>query len=117
MTATISLFIAAAATGAFVRWGASLALPFPWSTFSVNIVGSLLIGFLFVFMDRFSPSMRTVVLLAFLGSLTTFSSFALDCLRLIQESQWKMLTSYIVLSNGLCILGCIAGWQLAKRVL
>jgi len=116
MIFTVSLFIAAAATGAFLRFVVSGAFPAPWGTFSANILGSLAMGFLFVYLEKSSSSVRLIILFAFLGSLTTYSSFALDCMKMVTNSQWKMLSLYVTLTNVLCILGCAAGWQVARKL-
>ena len=116
MAATVSAFIAAAATGAFLRFVMSLAIPSPWTTFTANLIGSLIIGFLFVYLDKYSTATKTVVFVAFLGSLTTYSGFALDCVKLANQSAWRTLALYFFLSNCMCILGCVAGWQIAKKL-
>jgi CrcB protein len=53
---------------------------FPWATFTINISGSLLIGFLSTILARWLPthSARLFVLVGFLGGYTTFSSFAFE---------------------------------------
>lgn len=111
----VSLFVAAAACGAFLRLLATINLPQASGTFLVNLLGSIAIGFLFVAMEKTAPQWRAVVIVAFLGSLTTYSSFVLDCLHFAQKSQWKLLSLYLFSTHILCFLGCALGWQVAKR--
>ena len=65
MVVTVSAFIAAAATGAFLRFIMSLAIPAPWTTFTANLIGSLVIGFLFVYLDKYTTATKTVIFVAF----------------------------------------------------
>ena len=57
--------------------------PFPWGTFTVNIVGSFIIGILFGMAEKthlISPSMNVLLITGFCGGFTTFSSFADACI-------------------------------------
>jgi CrcB protein len=71
------------------RWGAE----FPWSTFLINISGSLIIGFFLTLMTeryRFPhPEIwRLAVAIGFVGSYTTFSTFEFETLTLVTTSTW-----------------------------
>jgi len=93
---------------------------FPYGTLVVNVSGSFLMGFLFVLiMDRFdgvAPQLRSLLLIGFLGGYTTFSSFSIETLNLIENAAWLDALSNILLSVILCILftwfGVICGRQL-----
>lgn len=89
-----------------------LGKQFPYGTLFVNVSGCLLMGFLFVLlMDRFDgigPQLRSLLLIGFLGGYTTFSSFSVETLSLIENGQWLGAGINILLSNILCI---IASWS------
>ena len=74
---------------------------FPWATLLVNLMGALLIGFLWGLFDKFyiSPAMRTLVFIGILGSFTTFSAFAFDILSMTKDGEIKQLIFYVLASN------------------
>lgn len=92
---------------------------FPWATFLVNVLGSLLIGVLFVvFTERSSLEMyRPLLTIGFLGSLTTFSTFSLDALLLFQQGHYNTALFYVLGSVALCLLSALAGMQLTRALL
>ena len=113
------------ATGALLRfWVAAwvysyLGRGFPYGTLAVNVVGSLLMGLLSVWLiERFSlgPEWRAAVLVGFLGAFTTFSTFSLETLNLIESGEHIKALANMVLSVVLCVgaawVGVIAGRQL-----
>ena len=69
------------------RWASS---QFPWATFSINVSGSLAIGFLTALLARWSPHshLRLVILVGFLGGYTTFSTYAFESVTLWQRGEW-----------------------------
>ncbi len=92
---------------------------FPYGTLLVNTLGSLLIGFLsVVFFERLivSDEIRVAILVGVLGGFTTFSTFSLDTLNLIQQGSLLTAMSNIVLNAGLCISACFIGLFLAKTI-
>jgi len=99
------------------RW---LGEDFPYGVLSVNILGSLAMGFLSVLLvHRFqvSEEIRIGILLGFLGSFTTFSAFAMDTLHLLNAGALLKAMSYILLSVFFCILGAWAGLVTAKQII
>ncbi|MBN2011804.1 fluoride efflux transporter CrcB [candidate division KSB1 bacterium] len=83
---------------------------FPAGTLAVNIIGCLIIGLLGGLAETrhvFSPEMRTLVFIGFLGSFTTFSSFGYEVFQLMRDGQMAL-----ALSNALLhlIVGLIAVW-------
>ena len=126
--AEMSLYIALAiggSLGAVARYWVQtsthqwLGFGFPYGTLTVNIVGSLLMGFLSVLLvSRFelSEAIRVGLLVGFLGSFTTFSTFAMDTLQLTENGAILKAASYILLSVLCCIIGAWAGLLTAKQL-
>jgi len=89
---------------------------FPFGTLLVNLIGCLLIGYLF---SRFSSSsewywIKPFLLIGVLGGFTTFSSFSLESLQLLQAGKTSSFVIYIFLSNGLGLLFTLAGNYIGK---
>ena len=108
------------AVGALARWGVATALPhtrggWPWATLLVNLTGCLLIGVLLaVLLTRFPTSSRLRPFLAVgvLGGYTTFSTFAVDVVRLGEAGSWPMASGYLlasVLGGPACVVLGLAG--------
>ena len=99
--------------GAALRWLVSGYLSsssnFPTGTFTVNMIGCLLIGILSAFLFENSSRWELLLVVGFLGGFTTFSSFGLDVFKLMQMGDYKNLLSYVVLSNVLGIILVILG--------
>ncbi|BAP79289.1 camphor resistance protein CrcB [Pseudomonas sp. MT-1] len=102
--------------GTLIRFGVSTWVSTQWprhfffATLAVNLLGCLLIGYLYAsFLHRpeLSPEMRSGLVVGFLGALTTFSSFSLDGLRLLESGQPATAFGYI----GVSVLGgLLAAW-------
>jgi Integral membrane protein possibly involved in chromosome condensation len=74
---------------------------FPWGTLIVNIVGCLLLPFLFVFIKEtgiFSREIVTALGTGFIGAFTTFSSFTIDIIKLYDSGKSVMAILYLVTS-------------------
>src|SRR6267142_3979464 len=92
---------------------------FPTGTLLVNITGCFLAGFLFYLMqERFlaNQTVRTVVMIGFLGGFTTFSSFGLQTFTLLRDGELWFAALNMVGSNLLGLLMVWAGYTLAKVV-
>ena len=90
------------ALGAVGRYGVGFWLKsppvagFPWSTFSVNIIGSLCMGLVMGWLARTGPSepLRLFLAVGLLGGFTTFSAFSLDVFTLIERREILMAVMY-----------------------
>jgi fluoride exporter len=108
------LFIMAASMGALIRFKILLMSGTHWGTLLINFLGSLLIGFLAIYLQKFDPLYKTILLVAFLGSLTTFSSYSLDIVKLFEQGLIAKALLYALMSNTLCVAGCYLGWKIAQ---
>jgi CrcB protein len=113
------------AIGALIRFGVAQGLnprfeKFPVATMLVNVVGCLAIGFFFiVFHEKHNPALSDNVLLrdgiryGLLGALTTFSTYSMESLQLIQRQQYGAavfnLLGSVVLGLGAAWLGLVIG--------
>ena len=116
MVLPIFSFIVAASMAAWFRYQILLKLSVPWGTLAVNLIGSVLIGFLAIILEKHYPQAKVVVLVAFLGSLTTFSTYSFDLVKLFEGGLAGKAFLYMVLSNGLCFGGCLIGFKLAQNL-
>jgi len=92
---------------------------FPWGTLVVNLVGSFLAGAIFYLADeRFliPPTLRTVILIGFLGGLTTFSSYGLQTFTLLRDGEIGLATLNVAVSNVLGLLMVWAGYVAVKAL-
>jgi CrcB protein len=113
------------AIGALLRFWVStgvyqlLGRGFPWGTLAVNVLGSFLMGLLFVlFLERglVSTEVRAAVLVGLLGSFTTFSTFSMETLSLIEQADYLKALANAVSSLLICLLACWAGLVLGRQL-
>ena len=100
---------------------AAIGETFPWGTMSVNVLGSMLIGLFAVLVGPdgrllLHPDLRQAILIGVFGGFTTFSSFSLQTLALIQDDEWLFATANVLLSVGLCLGGVWVGWSLGAVI-
>jgi fluoride exporter len=87
---------------------------FPWPTLLINVSGSLLIGMLASLLpDR--NDLRLLLMVGFCGSYTTFSTYSLEIVKLMQTGKASMAISYLVLSALLAPIACYLGYILTSR--
>ena len=99
----------------------SVGETFPWGTLVINVTGSFVIGFfgaltgpdgrLFV-----GSTARQFVMIGMCGGYTTFSSFSLQTLNLMNEGEWFRAAANIGLSVLLCMIAVWVGVVLANLV-
>ena len=96
---------------------ALLQRAFPWGTLAVNVAGCLLIGMLHVLIvERGGPpeTLRLFTMVGVLGGFTTFSSFSLETLLLVQQGALGRAITYVVASVIVCLAASVAGMALAR---
>jgi len=111
-------FIGAILRFSISTWvGKATTSAFPWGTLSVNILGSFLIGFLFLYFQQcnLSPTQKALFITGLLGALTTFSTFSLDTVLLMQEEQYVKAFSNVLLNVVFSIGATLFGMFLFKR--
>jgi len=96
------------------RW---LGTSFAYGTLTVNILGSFLIGFLFLYFEQvISPNLKSMLMTGMLGALTTFSTFSLETLLMAQEGLYTKAILNIILNVTFSLSATIAGMWLFKKV-
>lgn len=109
--------------GSVLRYGISALVAvlgieskWPIATFTVNLLGSFLIGTLIGWIGR-SGSMIGLYLcvIGFCGGFTTFSTFSLDVIKLLRAEQYGLGLLYVLASVVLCTAGTWCGLQLTER--
>lgn len=113
---------AGGALGALLRFWMSngiyavLGRSFPYGTLAVNVLGSLLMGFLYVMLiDKLAlgPQWRAALLIGLLGAFTTFSTFSMETLNLVEAGEVFKALLNVLLSISLCLMatwfGVLAG--------
>jgi len=125
----MTIYLAIALGGAFgamsrywvsTRTYAWLGTDFPYGTLMVNVSGSFVIGLLTVLLSEkltLPEEVRFALVVGFLGSYTTFSTFALDALHWLNNGAVLKATMYIAASVLGSLLGVWAGFLGARFVL
>jgi len=117
---------AGGAVGAVARYlvmtrvGHWLGAVFPYGTLTVNIVGSFVLGAMVEAMAlawTVGGEMRAFLVVGMLGSFTTFSTFSLDVVTLIQRGQLGSAGFYVVASVIVALVGFMLGMTLLRLVL
>lgn len=115
---TVLIFFGAGLGGVFRYWIANvtyffLGRQFPYGTLVVNVSGCFLMGLLFaIISERFesiAPQLRSFLLIGFLGGYTTFSTFSIETLNLVENGAWLNASLNVFLSIVLCMLGVWIG--------
>jgi fluoride exporter len=108
------------AGGAWLRFATGRLIgtaSFPWTTLSVNLIGSFAMGLLAGWLARHGQSgepWRLLLGVGLLGGFTTFSAFSLELVELGQRGSLGSAAFYAALSIAGGVLGLIAGLALAR---
>lgn len=93
---------------------------FPYGTLAVNILGSFLIGIGYILIVErlhIASEWHAVLMVGFIGAFTTFSTFSLETVSLLQEGRFTVALMYIFSSVLICLLATAAGMLLTKYVI
>ena len=113
------------AIGAVLRFWMSiwvygmLGRGFPYGTLAVNVLGSLLMGFLYVWLlerSSLSGEWRAFLLIGLLGAFTTFSSFSIETLNLVESGEWVKAVMNAFLSVLLCVVAAWVGLKIGRQL-
>ncbi len=115
----------AGAVGTLARYGLSglvgrsVGVTFPWGTVAVNLIGCLAFGLVWGLLEsRISVSgqVRMMIFVGFFGAFTTFSTFAFETVRLLEDGQWFFAAGNILLQTVVGLLAVIAGMAIGKWI-
>jgi CrcB protein len=117
---TVVLVLVGGAIGAPTRYLADLLVQsrhdsvFPWGTFSVNVIGSFVLGAVAASAAHGGvPAwVLTLVGTGFCGALTTFSTFGFETVRLVEEGSFTEALLNVVVSLVVGVAACVGGWAL-----
>ena len=116
---------AGGAIGALLRYWTSVAVHsrlgsgFPYGTLAVNVLGSLLMGFLYIWLiERIAAgaAMRAFLLVGALGAFTTFSTFSMETLSLVEDGQLGKALLNIIASVTVCMTAAALGIFAARQL-
>ena len=125
LPAPVELLAVAAggAVGAVTRFLCQTMLPMlsqhGAATMAVNIAGSLIIGVMWVVMRHFalSPLWSLFVITGILGGFTTYSSFSLDTIRMIEQGETVRAAIYAGGTLIFCLIACGTAFYITERLL
>jgi CrcB protein len=87
---------------------------FPYGTFSINVIGSFIIGALMAYSDAgfLANSLKYLLVAGFCGGFTTFSTFSFETIRLIRIGNYQLACIYTFGSMLLCLLSTALAYYL-----
>lgn len=113
------------ALGAVLRYAVSngvhalVGRGFPYGTLTVNVLGSLLMGFLYILLiERISNNLglRAMLIIGFLGAFTTFSTFSIETFNLLENGEAFKALINILISVVLCLLAAWIGVIIGREI-
>ncbi|MGE4326972.1 MAG: fluoride efflux transporter CrcB [Pseudodonghicola sp.] len=124
MIYSVALVAVGGAIGASLRYLTGLAVTwlldhpaFPMAILTVNILGSFIMGlFVVTAAHKGLTHLSPLVVTGFLGGFTTFSSFSLETVTLIERGDMAQAALYVGLSVGVSVLALAGGMMLARGV-
>ena len=97
--------------------GSAAGTTFPWGIMLINVVGSLIMGVLvsvFAHVGEVPQSTKAFLTVGILGGFTTFSTFSLDSIMLIERGTPGLAALYVGGSVGLGLVGLYSGMVLVR---
>jgi fluoride exporter len=113
MSQTLPLIALGGAAGSVLRYLMVTAIGAPLGTAAVNVLGSFVIGALFVLLGS-REGWQLFLMTGVLGGFTTFSAFSLDTLKLVQSGQGLQAAAYVLGSVALSLLAVALGVAIAR---
>lgn len=93
---------------------------FPYGTLFVNIIGSFLLGFVLFYLDAtklISSEMRLFLTVGLCGGLTTFSTFSYETIKLIQDSEYLLAGTNVLLNVFITLLAVLLAAFISKLLI
>ncbi len=93
---------------------------FPLGTLAVNVLGSLVLGFIVRYAletPAIGAEVRAFLTIGFCGGFTTFSTFSYESAAMLERGEWSRLALYVGLSLLLTVAGAVLGAVLAGQTL
>ena len=120
----LAVIAAGGVLGSEARYGIDRLIPppvagFPWATLLINVTGCLLIGVLMVVLiEVWSPhrDARPFLGVGVLGGYTTFSTFAVDAVRLVRAHHAGAAAGYVVATVVCCLLAVLGATVATRRL-
>ena len=109
--------------GGMLRYGISVfmlrrfGMAFPYGTLLINVVGCLAMGILaefFLARSGLSQDLKLFLTTGIIAGFTTFSTFSLDTVLLVERGQWNLAALYVVASFALSIAALVSGVALVR---
>lgn len=110
------------ALGGMARYGVSVIVPdglFPWHTLIVNLVGSFLLGFAVSYLQSrkiFSQAFISGIGTGFIGTFTTFSTFSMETIQLLEAGHVALAMTYGIISAVAGLVLAFYGFSISVRL-
>ena len=91
-----------------------------WATFGINALGAFLIGVAFVLLTErgtLQPELRSFIVVGFLGAFTTYSTYSMDALQLLEQGQITAALLYLLGTMLVCLLAAWLGLSVTRFVI
>jgi CrcB protein len=113
--------VAGSAIGGLARYWLTIGVAmllgpaFPWGTLLINLGGSFVIGAAAAATDVLEHvTFRAFLMVGVCGGFTTFSSFSLQTLELVQAGRLPAALAYVLASTVICLLAVWWGWAIGR---
>ena len=116
MSLTLPLIALGGAAGSVLRYLMVSAIGAPLGTGAVNVLGSFVIGALFVLLDS-RETWQVLLMTGLLGGFTTFSAFSLDTMVIWERGDHALAILYVAASVGLSLVAIAAAMHLFRGAL